>query len=109
MENDKINEFQKINTLLAFYAELLTEQQLEIIEKYYAFDLSLGEISIEKQISRTAVQDCLKKSIAKLENYESKLHLIEKEKQLQEVLDVAKKTNNQEVLHVIAEIERVNR
>lgn len=56
------------------YGALLTDTQREICEKYYLYDLSLGEIAEEKGISKQAVSDALKKSRELLGFYEEKLH-----------------------------------
>ena len=74
MKHD-LDEMIKINNLLSFYGNLLTNQQKEIMKSYYVFNLSLAEISSEKNISRTAVSDAIKVSIKKLNEYEDALKL----------------------------------
>ncbi len=70
-------KFDRINQLIPFYQQLLTEKQQQILNYYYAEDLSLGEIGEILGISRNAVYDALRKSVALLEEYEEKLHLSE--------------------------------
>lgn len=72
MELEKTN---RMNALFSFYANLLTEKQMNYLELYYADDYSLGEIAEEYQVSRQAVYDNLKRSSKLLENYERRLHL----------------------------------
>ena len=72
---DNVIENVRINRLLDIYGRLLTKAQYEIMSDYYQANLSLSEISDMRKISRTAVQDALKKSIEKLENCEEKLGL----------------------------------
>lgn len=72
---DNVIETVRINRLLDIYGRLLTKAQYEIMSDYYQANLSLSEISDMRKISRTAVQDALKKSIEKLENCEEKLGL----------------------------------
>lgn len=72
---DTVDKVVKVNQLLDIYGRLLTKSQREIMEDYYNFNLSLGEISKERNISRTAVQDSLKKSTKKLDDFEKKLGL----------------------------------
>ena len=74
MKHD-LDEMIKINNLLSFYGNLLTNQQKEIMKSYYVFNLSLTEISSEKNISRTAVSDAIKVSTKKLNEYEDALKL----------------------------------
>ena len=64
--------------LYDFYGELLNEHQRQIYEDFVFNDLSLGEIASEEGISRQGVSDMIKRCGKKLENYEQKLHLVEK-------------------------------
>lgn len=64
--------------LYDFYGELLNEHQRGIFEDFVVNDLSLGEIATERGISRQAVHDVIKRSTKILEEYEEKLHLMEK-------------------------------
>ena len=64
--------------LYDFYGELLNEHQRKIYEDYAFSDLSLGEIAAEEGISRQGVHDLIRRCSKKLEEYEGKLHLVEK-------------------------------
>ena len=55
------------------YSPLLTETQREITDLYFNYDLSLGEIAEQKDVSRQSVSDCLQKCRKQLEKYEEKL------------------------------------
>lgn len=88
---DKIEEFTYINRLFEKYEALLTDSQRRMMEQYYCYNLSLGEIAENENVSRTAVSDCLKKSIHKLEEMEGKLGLLEKEEKLIKQIEVLKK------------------
>lgn len=70
----------RINDLLDFYDCLLTEKQLAIANDYYREDFSLQEISCNRNISRAAVYDTVKRISEELESYESKLHLLENDR-----------------------------
>ncbi|OCN04987.1 hypothetical protein A4S06_09460 [Erysipelotrichaceae bacterium MTC7] len=70
--------FDDMNTLLDFYEDLLTEKQRAIMNDYYREDYSLGEIAENRNISRSAVSDNIKRVTKILEDYEKKLHLIKK-------------------------------
>ncbi|MBR2614158.1 MAG: hypothetical protein IKC71_01000 [Clostridia bacterium] len=67
------------------YKDLLTEHQQKLVEDYYVFDLSLGEISENFSISRQGVYDALKKAKNQLFEYEKKLKLKEKNDLLKQV------------------------
>lgn len=73
-----IEKIEKNLALLDAYGDLLTAKQKEIFTNAYSDDLSLSEIGENMEISRSAVFDTLKRTLAILENYESKLHLVKK-------------------------------
>ncbi len=64
--------------LFDFYGELLTEHQRSVYEDAVYHDLSLGEIAAERGISRQGVHDLLRRCDRSLQEYESKLHLVER-------------------------------
>ena len=64
--------------LYDFYGELLTEHQKKIYEDVVFNDLSLSEIAAEQGISRQGVYDLIRRCDRILEEYEEKLHLVEK-------------------------------
>ena len=64
--------------LLHLYGELLSATQKDILKDNLEFDLSLSEIASNREISRAAVEDALKKGMNKLDEYETKLSLFQK-------------------------------
>jgi len=64
--------------LYDFYGELLTEHQRNIYEDAVFNDMSLSEIAQEQGISRQGVHDLIKRCDKILQDYESKLHLVER-------------------------------
>ena len=68
----------QIPLLMDCYGTLLTDNQREMLELYYESDLSLGEIAENKNKSRQAVHDLLKRSEKILFDYEAKLNYLEK-------------------------------
>ena len=98
----KMDEILKQSLLYDFYGELLTEHQKEIYEQFIVEDLSLSEIAKNAGISRQGVHDLVKRCDKILEEYEAKLHLVEKflsikEKvhQINELLEEAKTDESQ--------------
>ncbi|MBQ8184888.1 MAG: YlxM family DNA-binding protein [Lachnospiraceae bacterium] len=75
--------------LYDFYGELLTEHQKEIYEDVVLNDYSFSEIAQERGISRQGVHDLIKRCNKILQDYEEKLHLVEKflsiKEQIQEI------------------------
>ena len=72
--NKFLNETLRINRLLDFYGALLSKTQHEIMYDYYEANLSLSEIAENRNTSRTAVSDALKKGRKKLEHFEKLLN-----------------------------------
>ena len=66
------------NLLYDFYGELLTDHQRRIYESAVYEDLSLKELSDEYGITRQGVHDLIKRCDKILEEYENRLHMIEK-------------------------------
>ena len=75
----ELEKTKRVNDLIDLYGNLLTANQLNILELYYMEDLSLKEIAEELNVSRNAVHDSLKRSLVTLEDYEEKLKLLEKD------------------------------
>lgn len=64
--------------LFDFYGELLTEHQQRIYEDVVCNDMSCSEVAAEQGVSRQGVHDLVKRCNRQLEEYEAKLHLVEK-------------------------------
>ncbi len=64
--------------LYDFYGELLTEHQKKIYEDVVYNDLSLAEIAKENGISRQGVHDLVRRCNHILQEYEDKLHLVQR-------------------------------
>ncbi len=68
----------RANALFDVYGGLLTDSQKEVLISYIADNDSFGEIADRFKISRQAVSDIVNRALDKLEQYESKLHLVSK-------------------------------
>ena len=73
-----MEKFVEQTLLYDFYGELLTERQQQIYESVVLEDYSLSEVAEELGISRQGVHDMIKRCNHTLEEYEGKLHLVEK-------------------------------
>ena len=73
-----MEEFVKQTFLYDFYGELLTKRQRQVYESVVLEDYSLSEVAQELGISRQGVFDMIKRCNKTLEEYEKKLHLVEK-------------------------------
>lgn len=81
----QIADFYLYNQLLDIYGVLLTEAQQAIAGDYYHLNLSLSEISENRQISRAAVSDALSIVKLKLNEYESKMGLLTRKDRAKEI------------------------
>ena len=100
-----IEKFERINSLLLSYGDLLSESQKDVLSCYYSFNLSISEIAEERNVSRAAIEDALKKGEKKLEEYEAVLKNNEKREQILKI--TAKLKQNKENKKDIEEIERI--
>lgn len=75
-EGDEMEDKLRKTYLYDFYGEMLNEHQRAIYEDSVFNDLSLSEIAAEEGISRQGVSDMIRRCEKKLEDYESKLHLV---------------------------------
>lgn len=73
-----MEKFVQQTFLYDFYGELLTEHQRQVYEQVVFEDLSPTEVAQEQGISRQGVHDLIKRCNRILEEYESRLHLVEK-------------------------------
>ena len=98
--------------LYDFYGELLNEHQRQIYEDFVLNDLSLGEIALEEGISRQGVHDLVKRCSKKLQDYENKLHLVEKFLNIKEdvgqIHELAKQFKESANENILTDIETIS-
>ena len=78
---------EKNSLLLDYYGVLLTRHQQDILDEYFNEDLSMNEIADNLQISKSAVQDLIKRSLTQLNEFEKKLKLIARDQKLNKILE----------------------
>lgn len=94
--------------LYDFYGELLTEHQRKIYEDVVYNDLSLTEIAQENGISRQGVHDLVRRCNHLLQEYEDKLHLVERFMRIRSRVEQLKQLTNDSEMNkdkLIEEIE----
>lgn len=72
--------------LYDYYKPLFTERQQNYFEDYYFDNLTMEEIAENNQVSKNAVSKALIEVKEKLEDYESKLHLMDNKKKIKNIL-----------------------
>ena len=100
-----IEERVKITILAKYYGKLLTAKQQEILEMYVDNNLSLQEVSEELGISRQAVKDALDTAIISLNSTEEKLHFVERDAKIKQLLENgSKKQLKEDILAILEDI-----
>ncbi len=98
----------KLSLLLQTYGKLLTKIQYDFLDDYYNNDLSLSEIAENRNITRQAARDNIKKGENKLFEYEEKLGIMQKtmkqEKKIANILSELTKIQTQYSDEQIAEL-----
>ena len=87
MSKIDLQNFVEYGALFEVYGKLLSADRQSIMESYFTFNMTLAEIATEKQISRQAVLDAIKKSCEKLQSFESALGVVKKNQNLSRYLD----------------------
>ncbi len=90
--------------LFDFYGELLTEKQQEVYQQVVLEDYSLSEAAQQMRISRQGVHDMLRRCRNALEEYEGKLHLVERFVKIRKQVHQIQKLSRE---HKIGEIESI--
>ncbi len=73
--------------LYDYYGELLTDKQKEYFKDYYFDNLSLSEISENKNVSRTAIHNVIKDAERKLREFEKVLKNYDKALRIKRLLE----------------------
>ena len=84
---EKIEKTIRYTKLFNLYGSLLSDAQKEILSDYFFADLSISEISENRDISRAAVEDALSKGTKKLDYYEENLKSLAKQEKLRAKLE----------------------
>ena len=99
-----MEKFVEQTLLYDCYGELLTERQQQVYESVVLEDYSLSEVAEDLGISRQGVHDMIKRCNHTLEEYESRLHLVEKflciRKQVKKIKELAVGYNAGEITEI---------
>lgn len=98
--------------LYDFYGELLTEHQRQVYEDVVLNDFSLSEVAENRGISRQGVYDMIRRCNKSLEEYENKLHLVEKfltiKENVNRIRQLTGNPEDQPVSELMEQIERIS-
>lgn len=73
-----MEDFVEKSYLYDFYGELLTEHQRKIYSEIVFEDYSEAEVARDEGISRQGIHDLMKRCDRILQDYENRLHLVDK-------------------------------
>ena len=103
-----MEKFVEQTLLYDFYGELLTERQQQVYESVVLEDYSLSEVAEDLGISRQGVHDMIRRCNHTLEEYENKLHLVDKflniRKQIKSIKELADQYHADEIEELSNEI-----
>ena len=102
--SQSLDEFLRYSELLSLYYNLLSDTHREILEDYFCYNLSFSEIAENRKITRSSVEDAVKKGKRKLDEYEDKLCSL---KVLNLIHDVKANSSDEETNNKLDEIERM--
>ena len=104
---DKIKKTVRYNSLLHIYGNLLSKTQYAFADAYFSYDLSLSEIAEAHNVSRSAVEDAIKKALKKLDEYEKSQQVLKNNEQILSLIEKAKDVEGDEKIKLLEEIERI--
>ena len=111
-QGDVMESIIKQSLLYDFYGELLTEHQRTVYEDAVFNDMSLGEIAEEQGISRQGVHDNIKRCNKALQDYEAKLHLVEKflsiKEKVHRIHELSKKCEKLSKQELVFQVENIS-
>ena len=96
-----MDDILKATLLYDFYGELLTSRQQQVYTNVVLEDYSLSEVAQDLGISRQGVHDMIRRCDKALEEYEEKLHLVDKflniRKQVKRIHQIAEESGIEEI------------
>lgn len=105
---DALEKMLRTTLLYDIYKALLTEKQCTYFEEYYFDNQSISEVAAKHNVSRNAIHSQLSLLVEELENYESKLHLLEKYEKTKDIIEKMKVGASEEMLKLLKKLEEVN-
>ena len=94
----------KYSDLLLLYQNLLSDTQKEILDDYFSYNLSISEIAENRNISRSAVEDAIKKGKKKLDQIEKEIGNLQV---LNIIYQMKSDATDEKVIASLEEIERI--
>lgn len=107
-----MERFVEQTLLYDFYGELLTAHQRRIYEDVVLNDYSLSEVADDLGISRQGVHDNIKRCNRALQDYEEKLHLVERfvniKEKVHQIHELSKECENLSKQELVFRMENIS-
>ena len=111
-QGERMEKILEQTLLYDFYGELLTQHQRQVYEDVVLNDFSLSEVAENRGISRQGVHDMIRRCNRSLEEYESKLHLVEKflaiRENVEQIRRLTRNPEEQPIPEVMARIQQIS-
>ncbi|HIZ64901.1 MAG TPA: YlxM family DNA-binding protein [Candidatus Blautia pullicola] len=108
----RVEKIVEQTLLYDFYGELLTEHQRRVYEDVVLNDYSLSEVADQLGISRQGVHDNLKRCSKALQDYEEKLHLVEKfvkiKDKIRRIHRLSKECDSMSKQELVSQVEQIS-
>ena len=110
---ETLKDLIEASMLFDFYSDLLDEHKREIYGEYVMNDMSLSEISESVGISRQGVYDIIKRCTKQLREYEERLGLVKRFRELKadagKLEKISEKLEKQGLSEIAAELASVTK
>jgi len=103
---DHIEKIDRYNKLLSIYGNCLSLLQKQDLTDYYSNDLSLGEIAINRGVSRNAVFLSIKQGQNELDKLESNIHILASSEKL--ISDIDELKRSQDIDKIKSGLEKIS-
>ncbi len=97
MAKFELEDFVQFGQLFEIYGGLLSNDRQSICLDYFSYNMTLAEIAEQRNISRQAVLDAVKKSCKKLQAFENELGLFAKRTKLKKLLEEIAQSSSKRV------------
>lgn len=95
-DEDILTRKALFSSLLLAYGKLLSRKTASRMESFYLEDLSLSEIALNENVSRSAIQQAIKDGEKELQHYEEKIGLLKKTRKIGILLERIEKEEDDE-------------
>ena len=101
---DDLSKLVYYNNLFQIYGSQLSTSQREVLSDYFEANLSISEIANDRNVSRAAIEDAIKKGMKKLDSLESTLNIYDRKQKALRIIEKLKDESNPELIKQLEEV-----